>query len=181
MSNRATVVIDLQNDYLTSGRMPLPGIDAAVANAARVVAAARDRGEPVIHVRHEFTAPEAPFFVADSEGSRIIDALSPAAAETVITKNYPNAFRETALDAHLREQRITDLVMVGAMSHMCIDASVRAAADLGYRVTVIQDACAAPDTEFCGITTPAAQVHATQMAALAFAYADVVSADDHVG
>jgi nicotinamidase-related amidase len=64
------------------------------------------------------------------------------------------------------------------MSHMCIDGIVRAAADLGYGVTVIHDACATRDLEFNGVVVPAAQVHAAFMSALGFAYAKVVSAEE---
>ncbi len=181
MSKRATVVVDLQNDYLGSGRMPLQGIDAAVANAGRVIAAARERGEPVIHVRHEFTSPDAPFFVAGSEGSRIVPALTPAEGETTLTKHHPNSFHDGALDAHLKSIGVNDVVIVGAMSHMCIDATTRAAADSGYNVTVIHDACAAPNVEFGGVSVPGEQVHAAMMAALAFAYAKVISANEHIG
>lgn len=180
MGKRATVIVDLQNDYLGTGRMPLVGIDAAVANAAEVVAAARDRGEPVVHVRHEFADPGAPFFVAGSPGSQIIPAMAPKGDEPTITKAHPNAFHDGSLDARLRDMGVEDVVLVGAMSHMCIDATARAAADLGYKVTVIHDACAAPDVAFDGVTVPGAQVHAALMAALAFAYADVVSTETHL-
>lgn len=61
---------------------------------------------------------------------------------------------------------------------MCIDAVACAAADYGYNVTVIHDACATRDQEFNGKTVPVAQVHDAYMASLAFAYASVVSADE---
>jgi nicotinamidase-related amidase len=60
------------------------------------------------------------------------------------------------------------------MSSMCVDATVRAAADLGLTVTVVHDACAAPDLEFGGVAVPGAMVHAAFMAALADGYAEVV-------
>lgn len=80
----------------------------------------------------------------------------------------------------LEEQGIKDVVVVGAMSHMCIDAAVRAASDFGYGVTVLHDACATLDLEFNGVKVPAEQVHATMMAALAFAYAKVQSTRDYL-
>ncbi len=66
------------------------------------------------------------------------------------------------------------------MSHMCVDAGVRAAADMGYPVTVLHDACATLDLEFNGVTVPAAQVHAAMMAAFEFGYASVTSTDDYL-
>lgn len=66
------------------------------------------------------------------------------------------------------------------MSHVCIDATVRAAVDFGYDVTVVHDAIATRDLEFEGTTVPARQVHAAYMTALAFAYAQVVSTGDYL-
>ncbi len=70
--------------------------------------------------------------------------------------------------------------MVGAMSHMCIDAAVRAAADMGYPVTVLHDACATLDLSFRGVNVPAAQAHAAMMAAFEFGYATVKSVDEYL-
>ncbi len=73
-----------------------------------------------------------------------------------------------------------EIVVIGAMSHMCIDAVVRAAADMGYPVTVLHDACATLDLTFHGVTVPAAQAHATMMAAFEFGYASVISVDEYL-
>lgn len=175
MGKRAVVVIDLQKDYLGSGRLSLVGIDAAVSKATQVIEAARNNGDIVIHVRHESPA-EAPFFAIGTEGTEFIPAIAPAEGETVITKNYPNAFRETNLAGVLTALAVEDVVLVGAMSHMCIDATARASADLGYRTTIVEDACATRDVEFRGEVVSAAKVHAAYMSALAFAYGQVLSA-----
>jgi nicotinamidase-related amidase len=103
---------------------------------------------------------------------------SPAPPVQVVVKNYPNAFRNTDLRAKLDAKGVTDVVIVGAMTHMCIDATARAAADQGYNVTVIEDAAATRDAEFNGTIVPAGQVHAAFMAALGFAYGKVVTTDD---
>ncbi len=177
MSNQAIIVVDFQNDYLTSGSWPLVGVDAAVQNAAKVIDSARSKGIPIIHVRHE--SPEgAPFFVAGTKGAQIIPAVAPRDGEQVVVKNYPNSFRDTDLKAKLDAEGIKDVVIIGAMSHMCIDATARAAADFGYNVTVVGDAAATRDAEFNGTTVPADQVHAAFMAALAFAYGKVVTTHD---
>lgn len=174
MSLTAVLVIDLQNDYFPAGRYPLVGIEAAAANAARVIDDARARGVPVIHVRHEFVGADAPFFAAGSEGAAIHPSVRPREGETVLLKHFPNPFRETGLKARLEAAGIDALVVVGAMSHMCIDATVRAAADFGYPVQVVRDACATRDLEFDGVRVPAAQVQAAMMASLGFAYAQVI-------
>lgn len=180
MKKRGVIVIDLQNEYLPTGKLPLSGIEAATANAAKVIADARNKGVPVFHVRHEFTNGEAPVFVSGSDGVKIQPAVAPVGDEPVIVKNYINAFRETDLKQQLDVRGVEEVVVVGAMSHMCIDAGVRSAADMGYPVTVLHDACATLDLEFGGVTVPAAQVHAAMMAAFAFGYATVKSTDEYL-
>jgi nicotinamidase-related amidase len=64
---------------------------------------------------------------------------------------------------------------------MCIDATTRAAKDMGFDCTVVRDACATLDMSFEGTVVPAAQVHAAFMGALGQAYATVVSASDAAG
>lgn len=180
MSQRATIVVDLQNEYLPTGKLELVGIDQAVTNAARVIAAARARGEPVIHIRHEFTDPSLPFFQPGTDGVQIMERVRPQDGESVVLKNHPNSFLGSELKQRLDERGIENVTIVGAMSHMCIDATTRAASDLGYKATVVHDACATLDLEFRGQTVPAAQVHAAQMAALAFAYARIVTTDEYL-
>jgi nicotinamidase-related amidase len=176
MTKRAIVVVDLQNEYLPNGKLPLHQLDRAIENAAKVIEDARAKGDQVIHIRHE--QPGAPFFVPGSEGVEIIPAVAPQPGETVITKNHPNSFRDTQLKEVLDHQRVEDVVIVGAMSHMCIGATARAATDYGYKTTIVEDACATMDLEFGGVNVPAKQVHAVNMAALAFAHGEVVATDD---
>lgn len=178
MSKRAIVVIDLQNEYWPGGNLPLEGIDAAAANAARVIAHGREAGDLIVNVRHEM--PGAPVFVPGSDGVEINEAVTPGEGEPVITKNFPNAFRETGLKALLDEKGIEEVVAVGAMSHMCVDATVRAANDLGYKTVTIHDACATRELDFDGTTVPADKVHAALMAALAFFYGEVIPTDTFV-
>jgi nicotinamidase-related amidase len=174
MSKRAILVVDIQNEYFPTGKLPLVGIEEAVANAANVIAAARAKGDMVVNIRHEMTMPGTPIFIPGSEGVQFNAAVLPAEGEAVIVKNFPNSFRETGLKEMLDAKGIEDVVVIGAMSHMCVDATVRAANDFGYRTTTIADACATRDLEFGAATVPAAQVHTAMMAALAFAYGDVI-------
>ncbi|MTH36108.1 isochorismatase family protein [Paracoccus limosus] len=177
MSKRAIVVVDIQKDYFPSGKFELVGVEQAAANAARVIEAARGKGDRVIHIQHIFPSQDAPFFTPDSEGSEISPVVAPRANETVVVKNYPNSFLKTDLKAILDADGIEEVVVVGAMSHMCIDATTRAASDFGYKTTVVQDACATRDLEFGGVTVPAASVHAAMMSALGFAYATITDTD----
>ena len=178
MAKQALILIDIQNDYFPQGKWPLVGVEAAADKAQQLLQAFRQAGDAVIHVRHEFTADDAPFFTPGSEGAHLHPKVLNENDEPVVLKHFVNAFRQTNLREVLEQRSITDLVVVGSMSHMCIDAVVRAAADYGYTVTVIHDACATRDLEFNGKTVAAAQVHEAYMASLAFAYAGVVSADE---
>ncbi|WP_223499899.1 cysteine hydrolase family protein [Pseudomonas sp. BF-R-24] len=180
MVKQALIVVDIQNDYFPQGKWPLVGADAAADNAVRLIKAFRDAGDSVVHIRHEFTSEDAPFFTPNSEGAKLHPKVLNRADEPVVLKHFVNSFRETELKSILDEQGIKELVVVGSMSHMCVDGITRAAADFGYTVTVIHDACATRDLEFNGVTVPAAQVHAAFMAALAFAYASVVSTNEYL-
>lgn len=180
MAKQALILIDIQNDYFPHGKWPLDGVEAAADNAAKVLEAFRQAGEPVIHVRHEFTSEDAPFFTPGSAGAHLHDKVLNQPGEPVVLKHFVNAFRDTDLRALLEQRAITDVVVVGSMSHLCIDAMARAAADLGYGVTVIHDACATRDVEFNGTTVPAAQVQAAYMASLGFGYAQVVSTQHYL-
>jgi len=180
MNKRAVVVVDLQNEYLPTGKLALTGIHAALANAARVIADARTRGDLIIHIRHESTDPDAPVFTPGTAAVQIHDTVAPEHGEQVIVKNFPNAFLKTNLKELLDDEGIEAVTVIGAMSHMCIDATTRAATDFGYKTTVVHDACATRDLEFGGTTVPAAQVHAAFMSALAYAYASLLSTDDYL-
>ena len=180
MSKSALLVIDLQNEYLPTGKLPLVNIEQASANAVKVIARARENGTQVIHVQHIFANGEFPVFGPISNGIEFQEAVEPQTNETIIVKNNVNSFLNTNLTQVLDTNDVTELVVIGAMSHMCVDAAVRAAADFGYKVKVIHDACATLDLEFNGFKVPAAYVHATLMAAFEFAYAQVISTEDYI-
>lgn len=178
MSKQALIIIDIQNDYFPGGKWTLDGAEAAADNAARLLSAARKRGDLVVHVRHEFESSDAPFFTPGSAGAHIHPKVEPTANEAVVLKHKVNSFRDTNLKALLDQHDIKALTIAGSMSHMCVDAATRAAADYGYDVTVAHDACATLPLTFDGKQVPAAEVHASVMAALAFAYAKVVTTDE---
>ena len=175
MPDTALVVIDIQNDYFPGGALELEAAEAAGAKAGFALDHFRSQSLPVIHVRHLSVRPGATFFLPGTRGAEIHASVQPAAGESVIEKNFPNSFRNTALDKHLRDAGIKNLVVAGMMTHMCVDASVRHAADLGYKVTLLADACATRAQSYGGETVPARQVHAAFLAALNGFYAKVVN------
>jgi nicotinamidase-related amidase len=176
--SRTLLVIDIQRDYFPGGAYPLVEPEAAAEAARRVLDGFREAGDPVIHMKHVWDAPDAEFMRPGTEGIEIHPTVEPADGELVLEKTSPNSFVETALERELRERDTADLVVTGMMSSMCVDATVRAAADLGFSPTVVHDACAAPDLEFNGLQVPGAAVHAAFMAALADGYAEVMSATE---
>jgi nicotinamidase-related amidase len=170
---RTLLIVDIQNDYFDGGAMPLVGADRAVAAAEGVLASFRQAGDPVVHVQHIWDDPEATFMRPGSRGVDIHDAVRPRSSETVITKDNPNAFLGTRLAQLLGELATQELVVLGMMTSMCVDSTVRAAAELGYDVTLVHDACAAPDLTFEGETVGGAAVHAAFVAALGDGFATV--------
>lgn len=169
------ILVDLQNDYFPGGSMELVGIEKAAANAQLLLNEARRAKSPVIHIQHISARPGATFFLPETDGARINNIVAPQADEIVVVKNFPNSFRNTDLLEILKKQEIDDLVICGAMSHMCIDATTRAAFDLGFNCTVVEDACATKDLNFNGRTIKASEVHAAFMAALSVPYARIIS------
>jgi nicotinamidase-related amidase len=176
--NSALLLIDLQNDYFPGGAMELAGMIRAAAKARELVATFRQAGRPRFHVQHIAMGPGATFFRPDTPGVEIHESVRPLPGEALIQKHYPNAFRDTGLLEALQNAGVEGLIICGAMSHMCIDATTRAAFDFGFTCTVIHDACASRDLAFEGQTIPAAQVHGAFMAALGMRYARVMAFEE---
>jgi nicotinamidase-related amidase len=175
---RGLLVIDIQNDYFEGGRFPLVGSEQAAERAGEVLARFRTAGLPVVHVQHLWDGPDAAFFATGTPGADIHELVAPRDGETVVTKANPNAFLDTDLSGVLARLGIDDLVVAGMQTNLCVDASVRAAADLGHDVTVVADACAAPDLEHGGRSVAAIDVHTAFLAALDGNYATVVDSGD---
>ena len=180
MTKRALIIVDLQNDYFPGGKWTLTGVEAAAANTARLLQSARAAGHLVVHVRHESLSSDAPFFVPGSEGAAIAPQVINKEGEHVVLKHQINSFRDTDLKNILDTNGIEEVVIAGAMSHMCVDAITRASVDFGLKATVIHDAVATLDLEFGGLKVPAAYVHAAFMAALGFAYATMLSTHEYI-
>lgn len=158
--------------------MALQEPERAAQQAAVVLHRFRSEGWPVVHVRHESLGEQATFFLPGTTGTDIHSSVQPRAGEPVLTKNFPNGFRATELHDLLQRMGITRLVIAGSMTHMCIDATTRAAKDLGYRNVVIGDACATRDLQYGGQMVSAPMVQAAFLAALHGTYADVMTAEE---
>jgi len=176
----ALLLIDIQNDYFPGGRMVVGGSSAASEQAKRVLEAFRERNMPVAHIRHLSARPGATFFLPGTEGIEIHPTVKPLPQEPVIEKYFPNSFRGTSLQEHLKDREIGGLLIAGMMTQMCVDATTRAAFDLGFSCTVLHDACAARSLSFGGEVVEARQVHAAFIAALGAVYAKVMSTREYI-
>ena len=174
----ALVLVDIQRDYFPGGRMALPDAENAGRRAAEVLTRCRAASMPIMHIRHESIRPGSTFFLPGTEGADIHPLVAPLPGEAVLTKNVPNSFRDTELLQHLRGIDVTDLIVVGMMTHMCIDTTVRAAFDLGFRCRVAGDATASPALTYGGTQVDADTVRTTFLAALNGVFAEVTDAAD---
>ena len=172
--NQALIIVDIQNDYFENGRNPLEGSFHASINAGRILERFRDESLPVIHIQHIALSPAATFFLPGTVGAEIHENVKPLESEKLVVKHYPNSFLETGLLDYLKENEITDLVICGMMTHMCIDTTVQAAKDLGFNVTLIGDACATKELKIGHETVSAHDVHTAFLAALNAYFATVV-------
>lgn len=162
----ALLVIDIQKDYFPGGKMPLVNPEAAARNAYTLLQCFREHGGRHVHIQHVSTRPDAAFFLPGDRGTDIHDLTAHFEGEPLVQKHYPNAFRETNLLDLLRGWGVERLVLCGMMTHMCVDATARAATDLGFQVILAADACATRALTFGEITVPAGQVQAAFLAAL---------------
>jgi len=163
----ALIIIDVQHFYYPGGAASLVEPEQASRNASKVLGSFRAEGDLVVHVRHQA-----------SKGGEIHEHVAPIEGEKVFTKTEVSCFNGTDLLAYLQEKQISELVIAGMMTHMCVEAAVRAAHDLGFEVILIGDACATRDLEFGKTRVAAADVHASTLATLARTYANVVTTEE---
>ncbi len=178
MSTMALLLVDIQNDYFPNGAMELVGSIEAGKRAGVLLAEFRRKELPVIHIQHVAARAGATFFLPETQGVEIHESVSPKNGEAVFKKHYPNSFRETPLLEYLRGGKITDLVIAGMMTHMCIDTTVRAAADLGFACRLAHDACATRALSFNGVSVSAGDVQTAYLAGLNGLFAQVRSVDE---
>jgi nicotinamidase-related amidase len=176
----ALLLIDIQNDYFPGGKMELVSMEEAAKKAGELLKAFRTASKPVFFIKHISTRSDATFFVPGTQGTDIHSSVNPLPDETIIEKHFPNSFLQTELLSVLKESEVTDLIICGAMIHMCIDTTVRAAKELGFKCTLIADACATRNLKFGEEILPAQTVHASFMAALDGMFATIMTVDKYL-
>jgi nicotinamidase-related amidase len=173
----ALLLIDVQQglDHPRYGERNNPQAERRIAE---LLAAWRAGGWPIIHVQHMSREPESPLREGLPGNAFKLEA-QPAGDEPVFRKNVNSAFIGTALEAHLRERGIDSLVVVGITTDHCVSSTVRMAGNLGFTVTVVEDATATferrgPD----GSHYSADLMHRITLASLHGEFATVRSAEE---
>ena len=173
---QALILIDIQNDYFDGGAMALYQAEEMLRQSNQLIAYAKIHDHPIYIIQH-IADENASFFVPKTEGVQLHPKLDISNATAVIQKHYPNSFRGTTLQHELEQKGISELIVCGAMTHMCIDTTVRAGFDLGYNITLISDACATKDLLFKDHKVDAVDVQAAYLAALGQAFCKVVNTE----
>ena len=173
LADSAVVMIDAQLEYVT-GRLPLAGVGPALEVGAELLAAARAAGRPVIHVQHRGQGDG--LFGPDSAFFAIAPEVSPETDEPVVEKAVPNAFADGALDAKLQGLGVSNIIVGGFMTHLCVSTTARAALDLGYGCSVLAPACATRDLpDGRGGVVAAADIHRIELVALSDRFATIAT------
>ncbi len=176
--NKALLIIDVQNDYFSNGKCELHQPKSALVAIKRLLFYFRKLHLPVFYIQH-IADQNASFFVENTQGVKLHPDLVPLDTEKVIVKHYPDSFLKTALQNELNKADISELVICGMMSHMCIDTTVRTASSLGYTITLISDACATKDLTWKNEVIPAKVVQNVYMASLNQKFASVLSCQEY--
>ena len=165
----ALLIIDIQKDYFPGGKYPLVNPLEAAKKAYLILQCFREHrshGGHHVHIQHISKKPDATFFISGDRGTDIHDSVAHFEGEPIVYKHQPNAFLNTELLALLKNWEIERVIITGMMTHMCVDATARAAADLGFQVIIAEDACATRDLQYGDTTIPAELVHKSFLAAL---------------
>lgn len=170
--NNALLLIDIQNVYFAQGYYFLPFAECAADNARKVLTLWREKRRPIIHIKHDFGVQDS-----CAQANEFNVKVAPLKDEIVIEKRFPSAFLGTELLSEIKRQNIQNVTVVGMMTNMCVDTTVRACQDHGLHVTLVQDACAAHEIVCGDEKINASIVHKVFIGALAGIFADVVDTD----
>jgi nicotinamidase-related amidase len=175
-SDAALILVDLQLaiDDPRWGPRNNPRAEQAIA---ALLAAWREERLPIIHIRHDSVEPDSPYR-PDRPSHAFKPETAPRPGEAIVAKSGHSAFVDTSLETALDGLGATTLVICGVLTHNSVEATARHAADLGYRVFVVADACwAIALADGGGGFWPAEIVHRVALACLAGEYASIVDVE----
>lgn len=176
----ALLLIEIQNDYFPCGKMPIENSTHVASNAHKILQAYRARQWPVIHIQHLATRPNDTYFLPCTQGAEFYPDLCPQPHELALKKYYPNSFRDTNLESALKKLAIEHITVCGMITQQAIDATVKAAYDLGFVCTVLRDACTAGNLMFDNKLIPAETVQNVVFGALEPIYASILDTEHFV-
>jgi nicotinamidase-related amidase len=176
--NPVLLIVDFQHGFNDLGYWGERNNPDAEVNAARVLASFRAHRRPIIHVRHDSTSPTSPLR-RGHPGNAFLPFAEPQEGECVIGKNVNSGFIGTDLEARLRALDAGPLVIMGISTDHCVSTTTRMAANLGFPVLLVGDACFAFVRHTGdGEAITAENVHRTELAILNGEFAQVVQASD---
>ena len=161
----ALLVIDIQDFYFPGGKLPLVNPEAASENAAKLIRMFRENNLPIIQIQHAGGAP-------------IHENVRPVNGDKLITKKEANSFNGTDLLSYLNSLRVKRLFICGMQTQMCVEATTRAAYDLGFNCIVVEDACATRNLMYGRRTIFAIDVQSCALAIMGGYYARIVKLED---
>jgi nicotinamidase-related amidase len=175
-NNAALILIDVQKAF-DDPRMGKRNNPRAEANIARLLAAWRDSGRPIIHVRHDSVEPQS-MLRPGQPGNEIKAEATPRDGEPVIGKHVNSAFIGTDLEQRLRNAKQNSVVIVGLTTDHCVSTTARMAGNLGFNTFVVADATAAFERKgFDGAVVPADEIYRGALASLHGEFAEVVTTE----
>jgi len=173
------VIIDMQQGF-DDPSMPPRWNGRVDANGLLVLAAFRNVGRPVIHVRHDSIEPMS-VLRPGAPGNAFRRGFEPRDGEAVVPKSVNAAFIGTDLDLRLRRHQAKAVVVFGITTDQCVSTTVRVGANMGWPIVLVEDACdcfALPDGK--GGVIPADVIHTAHVATIAAEFARVVTTEQIV-
>jgi biuret amidohydrolase len=167
LKNSVVIAIHFQNDVLHPDSPFHVGTSrsddyraSVIAASLQLLQAARNNDVPIIHARIAFQkshidlidncllfkkVKDANALVDGSWGADFYEGFAPQAGELVITHTRNNAFHATNLQKHVESLRAETLILAGIATNYSVEHTARHAVDIGYRVTIVSDACTTAD------------------------------------